>query len=258
MEIYGYIYLVRNKVNGKMYFGKTENDFDTRYGGNIAKYTDNEHIKSSINKYGIENFEINKEFDVAYNGDDLLDLEDMYMCIYNTLDPRYGYNKRRSGSKRGGHGKCSEATKQKMRETKTEIWANKSEEEKRQWGEVTKQRMANMSEEKKKQHSEKISEVVTERHANMTEEKKRQWGEKLSEAKKGDKNPKAKKVICLETQQVFTTIKEAREWFGCSNHIGECCKDKTKSKSCGKHPITGERLHWMYYSDYLEENTNNN
>ena len=117
-QIFGYVYLVKNLVNGKMYFGITENDFDTRYKHGDISNTHNDHLKSSIKKYGIENFEINKEFDVAYTEDDLYDLEDMYMCIYNTLDPKYGYNKKRSGSKHKGNGKLNEQTKQKISESR--------------------------------------------------------------------------------------------------------------------------------------------
>ena len=213
MEIYGYVYMVRNKINGKIYFGITIYNFYIRYCGNIAKHTHNEHLQNSIKEYGIENFEINEQFDVAYNEDDLWDLEDMYICLYNTLDRRYGYNKKRSGSKHKGHGKMSEESIQKIRE------------------------------------------IQTERLANMSEEEKRQWGEKISKANKGDKNPSATKIICLETQQVFTTIKEAKQWLG-KGDISKCCRGITKI--AGKHPITGERLHWMYYSDYLEQQNKEN
>ena len=113
-EVYGYIYMVKNLVNGKIYFGITVNDFQRRYDGNIAKYTHNDHLRNSINTYGIENFEINEEFDVAYTEDDLWDLEDMYICLYNTLDEHYGYNKKRSGSKHKGSGRPNEETRNKM------------------------------------------------------------------------------------------------------------------------------------------------
>lgn len=107
-EIYGYVYIIKNKINSKMYFGVTVNNFRQRYGADIINHVSNEHLKRSIMKYGVENFEINEEFDIAYTKDDLFDLEDMYMCIYNTLDPRYGYNKKRSGAKYGGAGRPNE------------------------------------------------------------------------------------------------------------------------------------------------------
>ena len=270
-DVYGYVYMVKNLVNGKLYFGITVNDFQRRYTGNIAKYTHNDHLRNSINTYGIENFDINEQFDVAYNEDDLWDLEDMYICLYNTLDDRYGYNKRRSGSKHKGHGKASEESRHKNSETNTKTWANKSEEEKKQHGEAIKQGIANMSEEEKKQMNEKRSEVWKNRSeeekeqfsemrsevqtkvwANMSDEEKKQRNEKISEARKGNKNSNATKVICLETEQVFTTIKEAQEWVGAKSHTGisNCCQGNRKS--AGKHPITGKPLHWMYYKDYLK------
>ena len=78
-------------------------------------------------------------------------------------------------------------------------------------------------------------------------------------SKEGDKNPNSKKIICLETKQVFQCIKDAEEWCGVKRSISSHITGKTKS--AGKHPITGEKLHWMYYEDYLklqEKNSNNN
>lgn len=61
---------------------------------------------------------------------------------------------------------------------------------------------------------------------------------KLSEAKKGSKHPRAKKVMCVETGQVFDTIKEASELLGISyTNISDCCRDK--QKTCGGY-------HWRY------------
>ena len=65
----------------------------------------------------------------------------------------------------------------------------------------------------------------------------------------GNKNPKARAIICLETLQVFATIKEAKEWVG-SGNIKANLSGKTKYG--GKHPETGEELHWMYYEDYIK------
>ena len=93
---YGIIYMIRNKLNGKIYFGQTieQRGFNGRYkGGQWWKYSDNEHLKNSYDKYGLDNFEVIKQFDVAYSKEELDDLEDMYICLYDTINPRYGYNK---------------------------------------------------------------------------------------------------------------------------------------------------------------------
>ena len=37
MKCYGYVYKIINKINGKIYFGITEDSFQIRYKGNIEK-----------------------------------------------------------------------------------------------------------------------------------------------------------------------------------------------------------------------------
>ena len=67
---------------------------------------------------------------------------------------------------------------------------------------------------------------------------------------------RGKKTICLETKQVFDTAKQASEWCGLKTPSGirACCRNTYESS--GKHPITKEKLHWMYYSDYLTQQNN--
>lgn len=57
-----------------------------------------------------------------------------------------------------------------------------------------------------------------------------------------DENPRARSIICIETLQVFTTIKEAKEWLGKGN-ISSSLKDESK---------TAGGYHWMYYEDWLK------
>lgn len=56
----------------------------------------------------------------------------------------------------------------------------------------------------------------------------------------GDKNPNSKKVICLETKNVFTTVKKAKEW--CGGDVAQCCNGRSK---------TAGGYHWMWYEDWL-------
>ena len=112
MEKYGIIYKIRNKINNKIYIGQTIRKFKKRYSGELEKRTHNEHLKRSIQKYGIENFEIDEEFDIAYSKEELDKLEDMYIKIYNCCDENYGYNNKFGGA----NGRFSEQTKQKLKE----------------------------------------------------------------------------------------------------------------------------------------------
>lgn len=77
---------------------------------------------------------------------------------------------------------------------------------------------------------------------------------KMSEKRQGKDNGNAKKVVCLETNEIFDTIGEAKQWSKAAA-IGQCCLGKVKYS--GKHPVTGEKLQWMYYEDWLKLQGNN-
>ena len=78
--------------------------------------------------------------------------------------------------------------------------------------------------------------------------------QKISDAKKGKNNPRCRKVILLNTGEVFDYIKEAEEKYKvCNQNILACCKGRYKS--AGK--LNGEKLVWMYLDEYLKgENKN--
>ena len=72
---------------------------------------------------------------------------------------------------------------------------------------------------------------------------------KQSEAKMGSNHPKARKIICLETKDIYDTAISVYRCLGIHDtHVLNCCKGKLKS--CGK-DVNGNKLHWMFYDDYL-------
>ena len=235
MEPYGIVYMIKNKVNKKIYFGVTtsKNGFDGRYSHNIALNTKNEHLKHSIEKYGIDNFEINKQFDIAYSKHELGQLEDMYICLYNTLDPRYGYNKKRGGQLQT----YSIESRQKMSDSQKQFA----------------QQDDYVNPFKGKKHSDKTKQINSQKHKGKqtwlgkshTEEAK----EKNRQAHLGkgtySDNGNSKSVMCINTGQIFTTLKEAAEWCGQKKTSGIRMCINAQRKSAGKHPITGEPLTWQ-------------
>ena len=62
-----------------------------------------------------------------------------------------------------------------------------------------------------------------------------------------------KKIICLNNKKIFDSISDAIKYYNFKSYssIILCCQGK--QKSAGKHPITKEKLRWMYYEDYLQE-----
>ena len=88
----GYIYMIRNLINGKIYFGQTTNTFSKRYHKNLLKNTHVESLKEDLIKYGINSFEIVEDFDKCDNLEDLTKLENLYIIMYETYKSDFGYN----------------------------------------------------------------------------------------------------------------------------------------------------------------------
>jgi len=62
-----------------------------------------------------------------------------------------------------------------------------------------------------------------------------------------------KQIICLTTNEIFNFSKDASKKYSVSKtSIASCCNKIYKSS--GIHPITGEKLIWMYYDEYIIEN----
>lgn len=241
MDRYGIIYTIRNKINGKIYIGQTVNKrgFRGRYGASIEKNTHNEYLKRSIQKYGIENFEVDEEFDVAYSKEELDDKEQWYIYLYNSTNRNLGYN-RQSG---GNNGKHTEETKRILSERKkgknNPNWGKHlSEETKRKLS------IANGKENNPnwgKKSSEETRRKISEHHANMKGENNPRYGaivseetrKRQSEALKGKyiggKHPRSKAVYCYELQDIRLSVSEwERELNLGSGSISRCCNNKMK------------------------------
>lgn len=60
-----------------------------------------------------------------------------------------------------------------------------------------------------------------------------------------------KKVICLNTNEVFNSTIDAMRKYNVKSGMSRACRNQ--KRFCGKHPITNEPLRWMYYEDYIRE-----
>lgn len=64
----------------------------------------------------------------------------------------------------------------------------------------------------------------------------------------GENHPRCRAVYCYELDEFFWGAKEAEDKYGLHKaDIAKCCKGKLKS--AGKHPMTGEKLHWAYANE---------
>lgn len=86
MKRYGYIYMTKNLVNGKMYIGLHKGEsLDVSYAGSGVA------LKNAFDKYGRDNF-VNGILEYADNFEDLTILEQLYIEQYNTYYDRNHYN----------------------------------------------------------------------------------------------------------------------------------------------------------------------
>ena len=236
MKRYGIIYKIENKINGKIYIGQTTKSFKERYNNDVAKFTHNQHLKDSIEKYGIKNFEITEEFDIAYSMEELNKKENHYINLYKSTDRKFGYNKKTGGA----NGRHNEETKKKIslskqgktlsEETRKKISLSKQGENNHfygktnKWGhhsEETRRKMSlskqgkTLSEETRrklslanqgKTHSEKTKRKMSlaRQGKTLSEETRR----KLSLAKQGENHPFYGKTLSEETRKKMSLSKQ--------------------------------------------------
>lgn len=78
------VYLIRNKINGKIYIGKEVTTKSRYYGSGVL-------IKAAIKKYGKSNF--TKEILIECSTlEELTEKEKYYIELYRSRDPKVGYN----------------------------------------------------------------------------------------------------------------------------------------------------------------------
>ena len=214
--------------SNKRYYGITKLEPKKRWANGIG-YKNNKHFAYAINKYGWDNFTHEILFDNLTEDEAKL-LERCYIALYDTMNPKKGYNSTEGGEGVNGY-KHTEEAKQKMSEIRKKFTGEKNP----MYGKK-------FSEEHRKKLSEShkgINHPMYGKH--FSEEHKK----KLSESKKGKKHPKAKPVICITTKRIFYTITEATKYakLKSKNGIISCCKGKQKTAG---ELSDGTKLMWRY------------
>ena len=227
------VYCHTNKINNKKYVGITGKDVNIRW-KNGKGYSSSTHFNSAIQKYGWDNF----NHDILFDGLSKQEAEDKERELILSLhlkDRRYGYNLTDGGE--GTNGYCfTEEQKKKMSEKQkgsNSIFYGKKRT--KEFCEIISKARKGMV------FSEKHKKNLSLSHLNkkLPDEQKR----KISNS-----SPKKRKVICLETKQVFDSITKVSSFYNKdARHIGECCSGKR---------MTWNNLHWAYYEDCLEGGEN--
>lgn len=209
------IYLHRNKINQKVYIGRTchINNPNLRWQNGIG-YKKQPYFFKDIIKFGWDNFEhVIVETNIPDNK--IAERENYWILFYQANNPVKGYNQSASGS-------VSSMTRNRMKKT----WENNPG--------------------RKKQQKELMTTL------NKTISRKGQNNSMYGKSRTGKNAGRKRKVLCLETNQVFETLTEASKWCNPNgsnlrSHIA--AQIQGKRKSCGTHPDTKIPLHWKYIDD---------
>lgn len=212
------VYEHKNKINGKIYIGQTSFlNVQRRWGKDGSLYKHSPYFYSAIQKYGWDNFE-HIILESNLTAEEAEEAEKYYISLYHSNDMNYGYNLTSGGEKQK---QFSQQTIQKMREKK--LGKPLSEE-----------------------HKKNISK------ANIGANNPN-YGKHLSEeTKQKIRDKKCKPVICVETNKVYKSKKEAAEAVGLKSPRSIMTALSNPQCTAGKDPITKERYHWKYYSEVRE------
>ena len=197
--------------NSKVYIGITSQKPKRRW-NNGQGYKNNQYMTNAIMKYGWDNV-VHKILYTNLKKEESEEIEIKLIKEYKANNKRYGYNIEYGGCH---NGKTSEITRKRISE------ANKGKHN-------------SPKTEFKKGHITIITEEIKQK---ISEKNKGKHASVRTEFKKGHKPLNVRKVLCIESDVVYNTIKKASEdtnVMAC--HISQVCNGKRKSAG---------KLHWKF------------
>ena len=261
------VYIHTNKINGKKYVGVTCQEPNKRW-LNGKGYSGSHKFYNAIKKYGWDGF----YHDIIHSNltqEQAGFLERELIEKYNTTDSEYGYNIQNGGFLRG---KLDKETKQKISESKykkvicvTNNIIYDSIQQASVVNNLSPSSISSVCGGKTKYHGWWNDLPMIWFYYNEYIELKKQnifFDDEIKEYlpllkqeidgyNKGENSTSSVSVVCLNTKEIFPSIKSACDKYGFSTHanIVSCCTGK--SKSCGT-DSNNNPLIWRYESDYLD------
>lgn len=270
------IYIIMNTANEKCYVGQSDN-VDRRIKAHKCALRNgthyNNYLQRSWDKYGEDSFEF--ALLEACSKSDLDAREMYYIKLYDAFNN--GYNMNIGGSSNRGY-RHTDASRQKMRESHRDVSGERNpmfghsvqefmtDAEILSWKRRISQSVAgennpffgrtHTAESKEKMsiaHKKKWSGVEHPLYGRKLTEQQRY---RLMEAARlyREKNPgfmyiTAKKIVCVRTGEVFSSISDAARRYNIGrSNISSCCYGRISYSGTDEN---GERLVWMFCDDYL-------
>lgn len=203
------IYKITNKINNKIYIGQTIRTLEERVKEHKRKK--NCSLYKAFNKYGIENFDF-EIIEKCNSTEEMNEKEIYWIKYYDCLMPK-GYNLCEGGGQTNGY-THKEESKIKMSKNRGRYYGENNP-------------------------------FYGKTH---TLEQKQKWskerkGKDLSKAIEKSIKSRQRKVINLDTMEIFNSIKEASEKYNLKDtHITRVCKGK-RNKTGG--------YRWQYLEEYM-------
>ncbi|EPY6472255.1 NUMOD3 domain-containing DNA-binding protein [Clostridium sporogenes] len=251
------VYMHTNKINGKKYIGITSQKAENRWAkGEGYKY---QLFYRAIKKYGWNNF-IHEILKTELTEEQAKAEEIKLISLYGTTNKEKGYNVGLGGEGMFGN-KFTETIKRKISNShKGKEMPTKTKETLR---EVNKGNKYCLGKKVPKEVKNKISKSLKGNKnslgVNHTEETKKKMSEKakgrkhteetkkkISNSRKGDRNYNSRKIICLNTNEIFNTIIDCANTYEINKNT--LCNWLRGARKC-THQYT-----FMYYDEYLQKN----
>ena len=239
--MYGYIYKTTNIVNGKFYVGQHKYELpqiDPSYLGS------GKILSKAIQKYGVDSFKC-ELIECCESQEDLNTREKFWIEYFRALNEDDCYNIAAGGDGGNTIKYFSEDEKRLIYKKREDTWA------KTNFRQRCSERMSQyykQDPQNKIDLSNKLKEYYNNNPAKRKECAERQRGKLQSEktkekhrqsAKRGAEHQGSRSCICIETQQIFDTIKSTQVL---ANHkdVHKCCKGLCE---------TAGGYHWAYTND---------
>lgn len=244
IQINNYIvYVHTNKINGKRYFGITKQSLSKRF-KNGEGYKHSSHFYNAIQKYGWDNF----DHEIIASGlskEEAQNIEIELIQKHNTQDKQFGYNISRGGEWHEYSDEAKERVSKLFMGPGNPNYGHRLSEEQRK--ELSLRRRGVNAPGYGKEISDEKRKKISASHTGETRSKemRNQISHTLKEHYKngagftGFGRP-AKKILCVENNEIYNSIAEAARQLGIKNKSGISAAANGKMRTCGGY-------HWEYY-----------